>query len=60
MADFAAVNMSRRLITIGAELHMFQLRSGLLVDAGCVVLHLAFLANQIDIRVFSAWHSSEF
>jgi hypothetical protein len=44
------------LPALGAELAVLQLGGGLLVDAGLVVLHLAFLTREIDIGIFSSRH----
>jgi len=35
---------------------MFQLIRGFFIDPGCVILHLALLAAQINVGVFSSWH----
>jgi len=50
--------MRSGLIAFGAIFFVFQFARRLLVDPGFVILHFTFLADQIDIRIFSSGHES--
>lgn len=57
MLDFTAARVHGRFVTPRAELFMFQFSGNrLFVDAGFVVLHLAFLTGEVNVGILSAWH----
>jgi hypothetical protein len=57
MFDFTAAGVRRGLIAFGAEFFMFQFTRRFFINTGFIILHFAFLADQIDIGVFSSWHN---
>lgn len=59
MFDFTATGMRCRGIAFAAVFFMLQFLRRLFIDARFVVLHSAVLANQINVRVLSAWHVLE-
>ena len=59
MLDLTSAGMHRGLVASGAEFLVLELSvNRLLVDTGLVVLHLAFPAGEVDVGVFSSWHSN--
>jgi len=49
--------MRSGLVAFSAVFFVFQFIRGFFVDTSFVVLHFAFLANQINVGVFSARHN---
>ena len=56
MLDLTAAGMHSALIASNTIFLVFQFSGDLLVDSGFVVLHLAVLANQINVGIFSSRH----
>ena len=57
MLDFTAAGVQRGFIASGAKFVVFQFSGNrLFVDAGFVVLHLAFLTGEVNVGILSAWH----
>jgi len=58
MFNLTPAGMRSGLIAFSAVFFVLQLSSGLFIDPGFIILHFAFLADQIDVRIFSSRHNS--
>ena len=57
MFDFTSADVQSGFVALTTIFFVLHLtRNRLFVDASFIVLHLAFLAREVNVGVFSAWH----
>ncbi len=59
MFNLASTRMLGGFFAFNTKFLVLKLGCGFFVDPCCIVLHFTFLANQINIGIFSSRHNTE-